>query len=306
MDAGRTRGPPLSAGGAHRRQLLIVLVITTAVLVAEVVGGWLTGSLALLADAGHMFTDVAGVTLAVLAVTFANRSATDTRTYGYYRLEILAAAVNALLLFGVAVVVLYEAWQRWSEPPEVEGGLMLAFATVGLVASLVSVLLLRSGSRVSLNVKGAYLEVFGDTLGCVAVISAAIVITVTGWQRADVVASAAVALMILARSWALLREAIDVLLEAAPKGTDTARIRSRVLETPGVLDIHDLHVWTLTSGMPMLSVHVVVDDDVLANGAHGKVLDALDECLALDFGVEHCTFQLEPVGHAEHEHTPRV
>jgi cobalt-zinc-cadmium efflux system protein len=282
--------------------MLVVLALTTTVLVAEVIGGWITGSLALLADAGHMFTDVAGITLAILAVTFASRPASDTRTYGYYRLEILAAVINAVLLFGVAAFILVEAWRRWSEPPEVEGGLMLAFATVGLVANLIGVAILRSGSKESLNVKGAYLEVLGDTLGSAAVIIAALVIALTGWQRADIVASVLVAAMILPRTWTLLREATDVLLEAVPKGTDLAAIRQHILDTPGVLVAHDLHVWTLTSGMPVLSVHVVVDEAVLADNSGGQVLDALGDCLAHHFDVEHCTFQLEPAGHADHEH----
>jgi cobalt-zinc-cadmium efflux system protein len=305
MGADHSHGPSISTGGAHRRQLLMALGITTLVLIAEVIGGIVTGSLALLADAGHMFTDVAGITLAILAVTFASRPATPERTYGFYRLEILAAVINAVLLFGVAVFILFEAWQRWTDPPEVHGGLMLVFATVGLAANVVGLLLLRSGSKSSLNVKGAYLEVLGDTLGSLAVIVAAIVITLTGWERADVVASVLVALMILPRTWSLLREATDVLLEAAPKGTDVAEIRAHLLETPGVLDAHDLHVWTLTSGIPVLSVHVVVADEVITGGTGGEVLDALSECLADHFDVDHCTFQLEPVGHADHEHTPQ-
>ena len=302
MGAGHSHGPTVSAGGQHRSRMIIVLALTTTVLVAEVIGGWITGSLALLADAGHMFTDVAGITLAILAVTFASRPASDTRTYGYYRLEILAAVINAVLLFGVAAFILVEAWRRWSEPPEVEGGLMLAFATVGLVANLIGLAVLRSGSKESLNVKGAYLEVLGDTLGSAAVIVAALVIALTGWQRADIVASVLVAAMILPRTWTLLREATDVLLEAVPKGTDLTAIRQHILETPGVLDAHDLHVWTLTSGMPVLSVHVVVDEAVLADNSGGQVLDALGDCLAHHFDVEHCTFQLEPAGHADHEH----
>jgi cobalt-zinc-cadmium efflux system protein len=179
---------------------------------------------------------------------------------------------------------------------------MLAFAAVGLVANLIGLYLLRSGSKESLNVKGAYLEVLGDTLGSAAVILAALVIALTGWERADIVASVLVALMILPRTWTLLREATDVLLEAVPKGTDLAAIRRHIIETPGVVDAHDLHVWTLTSGMPVLSVHVVVQDEVLASNEGGRVLDALGECLAHHFDVEHCTFQLEPIGHADHEH----
>jgi cobalt-zinc-cadmium efflux system protein len=302
MGAGHGHGAATSAGRQQRGRLMAVLGITAVVLVAELVGAALTGSLALLADAGHMATDVAGILLAVLAVTFAARPATPARTFGYYRLEILAAVVNAVLLFGVAILILAEAWRRWSAPPQVEGPAMLAFAVVGLVANVAGLLLLRSGARESLNVRGAYLEVLGDMLGSAAVIAAAIVISVTGWARADVVASIAVALMILPRTWLLLREAIDVLLEATPRGVDLAEVRRHILETPGVLDAHDLHVWTITSGMPVLSVHVVVADDELADGCGGRILDALGECLADHFDVEHCTFQLEPAGHAEHEH----
>ena len=300
---GHSHGPSASAGRMHRGRLMAVLGITSAVLVAEVIGSALTGSLALLADAGHMATDVAGILLAVLAVTFASRPATLERTYGFYRLEILAAVINAVLLFGVAVFILVEAWKRWSEPPEVAGPQMLAFAVVGLVANIAGLMLLRSGAQESLNVRGAYLEVLGDMLGSVAVIVAALVISLTGWERADVVASVAVALMILPRTWSLLREAVDVLLEASPRGVDLTQLRQHILDTPGVLDAHDLHVWTITSGMPVLSVHVVVSDDALADRGGGKVLDALGTCLADHFDVEHCTFQLEPAGHLEHEHT---
>lgn len=298
---GHSHGPSVSAGAGHRGRLIAVLAVTFGVLVLEVIGAALTGSLALLADAGHMATDVAGILLAVLAVTFASRPATPERTFGYYRLEILAAVLNAVLLIGVALFILFEAWQRWSDPPEVAGGLMLAFATVGLVANVAGLALLRSGAKVSLNVRGAYLEVLGDMLGSVAVIAAAVVIAVTGWVRADVVASVLVALMILPRTWSLLREATDILLEATPRGVDLAAVREHILNTPGVLDAHDLHAWMITSGMPVLSVHVVVADDVLADGGGGRVLDALGDCLAHHFDVEHCTFQLEPAGHVEHE-----
>lgn len=291
----------ISAGAAHRGRLLMVLAITSSVLVAEVVGGLLTGSLALLADAGHMFTDVAGLGLSVLAISFAAKPATLHRTYGYYRLEILAAVVNGMLLFAIAVLILIEAWRRFSHPPAVEGGTMLVFAAVGLVANLASLLLLRQGAAHSLNVKGAYLEVLGDLLGSVAVIAAAALIAGTGWRAADPVASVLVAVMILPRTWTLLREAVDVLLEATPKGIDLDDIRRHIVQTPGVTDAHDLHVWTITSGMPVLSVHVVVDDAALGHGGGGPILDELGRCLADHFDVEHCTFQLEPAGHASHE-----
>jgi len=302
MGTGHQHGLPTTAGGAHRSRLLTVLGITVVVLIAEIVGAALTGSLALLADAGHMFTDVAGLLLAVLAVTFAAKPATARRSFGYYRLEVLAAVVNAVLLFGVALFILIEAWRRWENPPEVEGGLMLAFATVGLVANLASLRLLHRGAQESINVKGAYLEVLGDLLGSGAVIVAALVITLTGWLHADPLASVLVALLILPRTWALLREAVDVLLEATPKNVDMDEVRAHILDTPGVVATHDLHAWTITSGMPVLSAHVVVSDAALADGGGGRVLDALAECLADHFDVEHCTFQLEPAGHFEHEH----
>ena len=294
-------GRSISAGGAHRSRLIAVLTLTSLVLVAELVGAWLTGSLALLADAGHMATDVAGILLAVLAVTFASRPATPQRTYGYYRLEILAAVLNAALLFAVAVFILVEAWMRWQEPPEVDGPLMLVFGVIGLVANLAGVVLLRRGAKESLNVRGAYLEVLGDGLGSAAVIVAAVLIATLGWLRADVVASVLVALMILPRTWSLLREAVDVLLQATPKDVDIDAVRAHILETPGVIGAHDLHVWTLTSGVPVLSVHVVCDDAALADGGAARVLDALCDCLAHHFDVEHCTFQLEPASHRDHE-----
>jgi cobalt-zinc-cadmium efflux system protein len=302
MGPGYHHGTGLSAGGAQRGRLLTVLAITAVVLAAEVVGGVITGSLALLADAGHMFTDVAGLGLAVLAVTFAAKNPTAQRTYGYYRLEILAAVVNGMLLFAIAAWILVEAWQRFTHPGTIEGGLMLVFAAVGLVANLVSMLLLRRGAQASLNVKGAYLEVLGDLLGSVAVIAAAAVITATGWLAADPLASVLVALMILPRTWALLREAVDVLLEATPKGIDLDEVRRHILGTPGVVDAHDLHVWTITSGMPVLSVHVVADDTALASACgDGRILDDLGHCLADHFDIEHSTFQVEPPSHRDHE-----
>lgn len=298
---GHEHGVPRTVGSRHRRRLLIVLAITLGVFAIEVVGAIATDSLALLADAGHVLTDAGGVLLAVLAITLAARPSTPERSFGLYRLEILAAAVNAVLLFGIAAFILWEAWQRWSEPPDVRAGGMIAFAVVGLVGNLVCLRLLREGSRQSLNVRGAYLEVLGDLLGSAAVIAAAVAILLTGWQRADVVASVAVAVMIIPRTWSLLRESVDVLLEATPRGVDLAEIRAHILGTAGVVGLHDLHVWTLTSGMPVMSAHVVVTDETWASGGGGRVLDDLGACLADHFDVEHCTFQLEPEGHAAHE-----
>jgi cobalt-zinc-cadmium efflux system protein len=287
--------------GEYRRRLLVVLLITAAVMVVEVIGALVSGSLALLADAGHMLTDVAGVGMSLLAATLASRPPTPTRTYGWQRAEILAAMANGVLLFGVAALVLVEAWRRLSSPPEVQFGVMLAIAVLGLAANLASLRLLHRGRGESLNVRGAYLEVLGDLLGSAAVVLAAALIAVTGWWLIDPIASIAVALLILPRTWLLLRDALDVLLEATPRGVALAEVRQHILEVPGVHDVHDLHAWAITSGMPVLSAHVVVDESVIATGCGPSILDRLQRCLAGHFDVEHSTFQLEPAGHRDHE-----
>ena len=278
-----------SAAAANRGRLVAVLVLSLAILGVEGVGGIAANSLALLADAGHMLTDVAGVGMALLAIWFAGRSPTNGRTYGYLRVEILAAVANAVLLFGVAGFILYEAWRRLSEPPEIASGLMLIVALVGLAANAVSLFLLRDAQRESLNMRGAYLEVMGDFIGSAAVIVAAIVIALTGWTTADAVASALIGLLILPRTFGLLREATDVLLEATPKGVNMDHVRAHILDAPDVVDCHDLHAWTITSGMNVVSAHVI-----LADGADAATtLDALCACLSDDFDIEHSTFQLE-------------
>ncbi len=301
MTAADRRPTATATGRAHRRRLLMVLALTGTVLMVELAGASISGSLALLADAGHMLTDVSGIALALLAISFASRAPTAQRTFGYYRLEILAAVVNAVLLSLVAVFISMEAWQRWRNPQTIDGGLMMVFAAIGLTANVVGALLLRESASANLNVRGAYLEVFGDALGSLAALVAAGVILATGWLEADALASVAVAVMILPRTWSLLREAMDVLLEATPKGIDLGEVREHILGLPGVIGAHDLHAWTITSGMPVLSAHVVLADAALADGGAARVLDALGECLADHFDVEHCTFQLEPTGHAMHE-----
>ena len=266
-----------SAAAANRNRLVAVLGLSVVMLIVEVAGGLASNSLALLADAGHMLTDVSGISLALLAVWFAGRVPTTDRTFGYLRLEIFAAVANAVLLFGVAAFILFEAWQRLSAPPEVTTGVMLAVALLGLGANAISLYLLRHAQAESLNMRGAYLEVMGDFAGSAAVIVAAIVIATTGWLQADIAA------------FALLREATDVLLEATPKGIDMDHVRQHILDAPGVVDCHDLHAWTITSGMNVVSAHVIV-----ADGADPAVtLDALCECLSDDFDIEHSTFQLE-------------
>jgi cobalt-zinc-cadmium efflux system protein len=267
----------------------LVLTLSLAVLVLQVLGGIATGSLALLADAGHVLTDVAGLALALGAMWIAARPPTDARTFGWYRAEILAAALNAVLLLGVAAWVLVEAWGRIAAPAEVASGPMLVVALIGGGANVIALWMLRPRQGSSLNLRGAYLEVLGDLMGSVAVIAAAVVILVTGWTVADAVASAMIAVLIVPRSWHLLREAVDVLLEATPRGMRLDEVRRHLLSTDGVADVHDLHAWTVTSGLPVISAHVVLEP----GAAPADVLDRLCGCLAGDFDVEHSTLQLE-------------
>ncbi|MFE0738040.1 cation diffusion facilitator family transporter [Streptomyces sp. NPDC058855] len=296
-------GPPPAgtAGAAYRSRLRIALGITLSVMVIEIIGGVVADSLALIADAAHMATDAVGLAMALLAIHFANRPPSGNRTYGFARAEILAALANCLLLLGVGGYVLYEAVQRFMEPAGTKGGVAIAFATVGLLANVISLSLLMRGQKESLNVRGAYLEVLADALGSVTVIVAAGIILLTGWQYADPIASLVIGLMIVPRTVKLLRETLDVLLEAAPKGVDMAEVRAHILALPGVEDVHDLHAWTITSGMPVLSAHVVVDQGALDSVGHEKLLHELQGCVGSHFDVEHCTFQLEPAGHAAHE-----
>src|SRR3954470_3381952 len=302
-DHGHAHGAPPTgtAAAAYRGRLRVALGITITVMVVEVVGGLLADSLALIADAAHMATDALGLGMALLAIHFANRPATGNRTFGYARAEILAALANCLLLLGVGGYVLYEAIQRFVTPADTAGGLTIVFGAIGLVANMVSMFLLVRGQKDSLNVRGAFLEVAADALGSVAVLISATVILATGWQAADPIASLVIGLMIVPRTVKLLRETLDVLLEAAPKDVDMSEVRTHILALDGVEDVHDLHAWTITSGMPVLSVHVVVRSDALSAIGHEKMLHELQNCLGDHFDVEHCTFQLEPSGHAEHE-----
>ncbi|MGW6569583.1 cation diffusion facilitator family transporter [Streptomyces sp. NPDC054975] len=303
-DHGHSHGGPPPTGtaaAAYRGRLRIALAITLSVMVVEIIGGVLADSLALIADATHMATDAVGLAMALLAIHFANRPPTENRTYGFARAEILAALANCLLLLGAGGYVLYEAVQRFIEPAETKGGLAIMFALVGLVANMISLSLLVRGQKESLNVRGAYLEVLADALGSVTVLVAAGIILATGWQYADPIASILIGLMIVPRTVKLLRETLDVLLESAPKGVDMAEVRAHILALPGVEDVHDLHAWTITSGMPVLSAHVVVDQAALDSVGHEKMLHDLQGCLGSHFDVEHCTFQLEPAGHAAHE-----
>jgi cobalt-zinc-cadmium efflux system protein len=299
VDSGH--GHEVTATNAHRKRLIVVLVITLGVLIAEVIGGLIAGSLALLADAGHMLTDSTGLIMALIAASLAARAATVKRTFGLQRAEVLAALGNALLLVGVAVWVLIMAVERLRNPVEVHSGLMLVVALVGVLANLAGLLVLRPAQSKSLNMRGAYLEVFGDLVGSLAVIVAALLILITGWMPFDAIASLAIVVLIIPRAWSLLREVVDVLLEATPHGVDLDEVREHITRVRGVVDVHDLHAWTITSGVPVLSAHVIVDQACISEGRSGEVLDRLGECLGGHFDVSHCTFQLEPVGHQEHE-----
>ena len=302
MGAGHGHGHGHAGGRAvDRARLRLVLLVTGSVIGVELVGAWLSGSLALLADAGHMVTDVAAVALALSASYMAGLPATSRRTFGYHRAEILAALLNAVVLLGVCGYLAYEGVRRLLDPVEVESGTMLAFATVGLLANLVSLRLLHGRQHESLNMKGAYLEVLGDLLGSALVVAAAVVVLATGFTRADPIASLVIAALVLPRSYTLLRDAVSVLLETTPANLDLDDVRAHLAEVPGVVDVHDLHAWTLTSGIPVLSAHVAVTDQALADRGVGPLLDEFSACVAEHFAVDHATFQVEPAGHQDHE-----
>ena len=286
----------------HRGRLVAVLTITLVVLLVEVVGAFVSGSLALLADAGHMLTDVAGLTLAYVAAALARRPATDARTWGYRRAEVIAAAAQAAVLLAVGGFVLVEGVRRLLEPPEVTSGAMALFAVLGLVGNLVGLAVLAGGRHDSLNLRAAFLEVANDALGSVAVLVAAVVIATTGWLRADAVASLVIGALIVPRTLALLGESVNVLLEATPKGLDLTEVRQRLMTHPHVRDVHDLHASQVATGLPVLTAHVVVDDSCFHDGHLGPMLDELQHCLETDFDIEHSTIQFEAVAHADHEH----
>lgn len=278
---------------AHQKgRLILVLVLSSAVLVVELVGGVLSNSLALLADAAHMFTDVAGIALALVAVKFAERPATPARTYGYYRVEILAALVNAVILGGVSLVILYEAYSRLVRPESVSTGTMVVVALIGIAANAASARALHAGSAHSLNIKGAYFEVFADMLASVGVLLAAFLTHAFGWVRADPAISGAIALFILPRTWSLLRETVSVLLEGTPSEINLEAVRQALNDVPGIASVHDLHVWTLTSGVNALSVHAVLGD----GASHRRALVAMRERVARDFKIHHATIQVEDQG----------
>ena len=294
-----------AAGAGHRKRLAVVLSITASVLVAEVVGAVITGSLALLADAGHMLTDAAGLVMALLAAHLISKPATDQRTWGFQRAETLAASAQAVLLLAVGVYVVIEGIRRLFEPPEIASTGMLVFGIVGLVGNVVSMTLLATSRSSNLNLRAAFLEVLNDALGSVAVIVAAIVIATTGWTRADAVVSLLIGVLILPRTLALLRDTGRVLLESTPTGLDLDSVRQHILDVPHVRTVHDLHASQIATGLPVLSAHVVVDDECFYDGHLATLLDDLQSCVAEHFpiSVEHSTFQFEQASHVQHEAT---
>lgn len=270
------------------QRLRWVLLLTATFMVVEAVGGWLAGSLALLADAGHMLTDVGALSLSLLTAVVGRRPADKRKTYGYRRWEVVAAALNALALFGIAAWVTFEAVQRLRSPRPVEGGLMVAVALAGLAVNAVSLRVLHGGHHHSLNTRGAYLHILGDLLGSAAAVLAGVIILFTGWTPADPILSVAVAALILVSAWRLLRESLDVLLEAVPSEISMGDVEERMRAVTGVADVHDLHVWTVRSGLVAMSGHAVVPD--LA--AHPDVLGHIRSHMA-ELGIGHVTVQLE-------------
>lgn len=284
------KGPTTGTAGArHKRSLIAALALTSAYLVAEVIGAIVTGSLALMADAAHMLTDVGGLALALLAIWFASRPATPSKTYGYLRTEVLAALANAVVLLLITVYILFEAYQRFFAPPEVLSTPMLIVAVIGLGVNLLSMRLLAAGSAESLNLKGAYFEVLADMLGSIGVIISALVIMFTGWTLADPIVGAAIGLFIIPRTWILLSQAVHILLEGTPAGMDLDKLDQGLRAIDGVTDVHDTHVWTITSGFDAMSCHLVVADGADTQ----RVLLAAREVLHESFGIDHTTIQIE-------------
>ena len=287
----------VTAAERHKRPLVLALGLTATYTIVEVVVGFAIGSLALISDAGHMLTDVAGLGMALAAIQVAQSRRSPSATFGLYRLEVLAALVNTVLLFGIAAYVLYEAWQRFQDPAEVPGVALLVVATIGLAVNGVSFMLLRAGAAESLNVRGASLEVLSDMLGSIGVIVAGIVLIATGWSYVDPIVGVGIGLFILPRAYRLGREALRILLEVAPADIDVDDVRRRLLAVAGVAGVHDLHVWTLTSGLRAASAHL----DLAPDADAASVTEQATALLGEENGIEHVTLQVEPAGTPPHE-----
>ena len=293
---GHAHGPRIgSAGAQHQKALTIAFSLTATYMIVEVIGGLVLGSLALLSDAAHMGTDVLGLGLALAAIQVAKRPARSRSTYGTYRLEVLAAIINGLLLFGVAFYVLYEAVQRFRDPPAVAGLPMMLVAVVGLIVNIISFRLLTKGAKESLNIKGAYLEVLSDMLGSIGVIVGGLVIILTNFRYVDTIVGVAIGLFILPRTWKLMQHALRIIMEIAPPELDLEAITAEVAAVPGVAEVHDLHIWTVTSGMDAATAHIVVTDDA----DWPSVLTGVRDVLTSKGSIVHPTIQLEPAGFSE-------
>lgn len=289
---GHSHGGGHDHGQAGTRALAIVFALTAGFMVVEVIGGLLTGSLALLADAGHMLSDAVSLGVALFAVWLAAKPATPQRSFGYKRAEILAALFNGVTLVAISVWIFYEAYRRLSEPPEILGGPMLAVAVVGLLVNVAGATILSRSGGESLNVQGALRHVLADVAGSIGAIAASIVIITTGWVYADPLISALIGLLVLGSSWKLLRDSVNVLLEQAPRGLEVEKIGTSMVRTEGIEEVHDLHVWTITSGFPALAAHVLVGGDQDCHALRRN----LEKLLANEFGIEHTTLQVDHVG----------
>lgn len=289
MSAGHSHALPTTQ---NQKYLLIALGLTSTFLVAEVIGGIVTGSLALLSDAAHMLTDASALAISLAAIHIAKRAADSRRTYGYHRFEILAAAFNAMMLFFVAMYILYEAYQRVRSPTEIQSTGMLVVAVIGLIVNLISMKLLSAGKDASLNVKGAYLEVWSDMLGSIGVIAGAVIIRFTSWAWVDSVIAVTIGLWVLPRTWILLKESLNILLEGVPEGMEIDEVKAALMAVPGVLSMHDFHLWALTSGKASMTAHVVYNP---VYSPEQQILPALKTILATKFSVHHTTLQFETV-----------
>ena len=307
---GYGHGPGEGGGGGHThrpgpgadaRYLVVALLLLAAFMVAEVIAGVLSGSLALLSDAGHMLSDVGAIAVALWAIRLAARPASGAWTFGWKRAEILSAAGNGITLLVVSSIVTVEAVSRLLHPPEVAGGAVIAVAAAGVAVSMATAWVLGRGDRARLNIQGVFRHVLTDLYGFIGTLIAGVVIVATGWTQADAIASLLVVVLMLKAAWELLRDSGRVLLEAAPEGMNLEDVRTHLLATGHVRGVHDLHVWTVTSGLPTLSAHIVVDDSCFHDGHAPQLLDALQACLTGHFDVEHSTFQLEAAAHAGHE-----
>ena len=290
-----------TATGSHRTRLMLVLGIYAAIIVAQVIGAAVTNSLALVAEAMHMAVDASGILIALVAAFLATRAASSKRSYGLMRAEIVAVLLNCLLLFALGGFILFEAVDRWFNPAEVAGGGVIAFAVVGLIGSATSLVILSRGAKESLNVKAAFLEVMSDGIGAAAIIVSGILNVTIGWDRGDAIAAAAIGLIILPRAFVLLKQAVNLIMQGVPDGIDIDEVRRDILATDGVSEVHSLHVWGLTSGVSVMSAHIVPDPDTAGPGGDAGTLDALTELMREHFGIEHCTFQFEGPTHIDHE-----